>query len=187
MRSEIDSLWDNFGSPPRARSVVEDLVALRKGAREDLLRTRLYEICQFARSQPVMKHRKARARVVWKLGPEARSNLPPDHAVYAERYFSARPSKTSYGGDRRSGDRLLASQVIRMAARLYWELGERAEFTLRRDFYTFVNFVGELALGEREPFTRNAIRLCWRKLKPELPKPLPGFEGRVFDAREGFR
>jgi hypothetical protein len=51
-----------------------------------------------------------------------------------------------------------------MAARLYYEAHARPGFSVGGPLVRFANAIGEIALGEREPFTADAVRTEYNRL-----------------------
>ena len=74
------------------------------------------------------------------------------------------------GGDRRSGERSLEGSVLGMAVRLYYEAHARPGFSVAGPLVRFANAIGEIALGEREPFTADAVRTEYNRLKRKIKK-----------------
>jgi hypothetical protein len=57
-----------------------------------------------------------------------------------------------------------------MAARLYYEAHARPGFSVGGPLVRFANAIGEIALGEREPFTADAVRTEYNRLKRKIKK-----------------
>jgi hypothetical protein len=70
------------------------------------------------------------------------------------------------GGDRRSGERTLKSSVLGMAVRLYCEAHANPRFSIDGPLVRFANALGELVLGETNPFSPDAVRAEFRRMKP---------------------
>lgn len=130
---------------------------------------RISEICRFRALRDAMEARQAVTLKFWRRGPNSRLQLSEDQRIYARSYAAGLSPKPGHGGDRRSGKRTTESIVLRMAARLYWDLGGRTGFSIDGPLYRFVNLVGELALQKANPFSNNAVNQQWRRLKRELP------------------
>ncbi len=74
------------------------------------------------------------------------------------------------GGDRRSGDRSLKGSVLGMAVRLYYEAHANPGFSVGGQLVCFANAIGEIALGDGEPFTADAVRSEYNRLKRKIKK-----------------
>jgi hypothetical protein len=70
------------------------------------------------------------------------------------------------GSDRRSGERTLKSSVLGMAVRLYCEAHANPRFSIDGPLVRFANALGELVLGETNPFSPDAVRAEFRRMKP---------------------
>jgi hypothetical protein len=84
------------------------------------------------------------------------------HEILRTRAASERQRFTTlrdWGGNRRSGERSLKSSVLGMIVLLYRESHARPGGAENGPLFRFANAVGQLALGERDPFTPGSVRL----------------------------
>jgi hypothetical protein len=75
------------------------------------------------------------------------------------------------GGDRRSGEPTLKNSVLSMIVVLYCEAHAKPGGSEGGPLFRFANAIGELALGEREPFSPAAVRAEFRRMKPNVRRP----------------
>jgi hypothetical protein len=90
-----------------------------------------------------------------------------DGVVHLPVWGKAPQSQSKRGGARRSGLRSLRGSVLGKIVRLYCEAHANPRFSPEGPLVRFANMVGELALDEAKPFTPNAVKAeFWRmKLK----------------------
>jgi hypothetical protein len=69
------------------------------------------------------------------------------------------------GGDRRSGLRSERGEVLGQIVRLYCEAHAKPRFSRQGPLVRFVNAVGELAFGKAKPFTPDAVKAEFRRMK----------------------
>ncbi len=86
------------------------------------------------------------------------------------RYDATWRGALKMGGDRRSGDRSLKGSVLGMAVRLYYEAHANPGFSVGGQLVCFANAIGEIALGDGEPFTADAVRSEYNRLKRKIKK-----------------
>jgi hypothetical protein len=83
------------------------------------------------------------------------------------------------GGDRRSGEKSLGGMILEMTVWLCCEAHEKPGFSENGLLVRFANEVGKRALFvEEDPFTSNAVKACFRRIKPKV-KPSRGLQYRV--------
>jgi hypothetical protein len=88
-----------------------------------------------------------------------------DGVVRVPVWGEAPQTQTRRGGARRSGLQLFKGSVLSKIVRLYREAHANPRFSLEGPLVRFANTVGELALGKAEPFTSNAVKAEFRRLK----------------------
>jgi hypothetical protein len=140
---------------------------------------RIQEIKRFATFNseaviPLVRRRRI-ARLAEELLTELDGLGVPDglldtlHALAgSEREWRCKQRNTfTRGGDRRSGDRTLEGSILGMIVRLYCEAHERPTFSKNGPVVRFANAVGEHVLGEANPFTSDAVKAEFRRMKPK--------------------
>jgi hypothetical protein len=85
----------------------------------------------------------------------------------------ARQSQSKRGGARRSGLQSFKGLVLGKIVRLYREADANPRFSPEGPLVRFANTVGELALGIAKPFTSNAVKAEFRRMKLKAARP-PG-------------
>jgi hypothetical protein len=75
------------------------------------------------------------------------------------------------GGARRSGLRSFEGSVLEKIVRLYREAHANPGFSSEGPLVRFANTVGELALGTAKPFSSNAVKAEFRRVKLKAPRP----------------
>lgn len=93
-------------------------------------------------------------------------------------------SQSRRGGDRRSGRRSLEGIVLGDIVRLYCEANASAGFSPDGPLVRFANTVGELALGHAKPFTSDAVKAEFRRMKRKAKRTA---SGRVLYKRDDGR
>jgi hypothetical protein len=83
----------------------------------------------------------------------------------------ASQSQLKRGGARRSGLQSLKASVLGKTVRLYCEAHANPRFSSEGPLVRFANTVGELALGEAKPFTSDAVKAEFRRMKLKVPRP----------------
>jgi hypothetical protein len=78
---------------------------------------------------------------------------------------AAPQSQSKRGGDRRSGVRSFKGSVLVKIVGLYCEAHANPRFSEGGPLVRFANTVGELALGKAKPFTSNAVKAEFRRMK----------------------
>jgi hypothetical protein len=80
-------------------------------------------------------------------------------------------TQSKRGGARRSGLRSLKGSVLGKIVQLYCEAHANPRFSPKGPLVRFANPVGELAFGQAEPFTPDAVKAEYRRMKLKAPQP----------------
>lgn len=80
-------------------------------------------------------------------------------------------SQSKRGGARRSGWQSFKGWVLGKIVRLYCGAQADAGFSAEGPLVRFANAVGELALGTAKPFTSNAVKAEFRRIKLRAARP----------------
>jgi hypothetical protein len=102
--------------------------------------------------------------------PATRQSLSPR---VARTVAAKRAGSTAWGGDRRSGEHTLHSSVLRMSVLLYCEAHAKPGFAILGPLVRFTNTIGEMALGQIEPFSSDAVRAAFRRMQPKARRAPP--------------
>jgi hypothetical protein len=80
-------------------------------------------------------------------------------------------SQSKRGGARRSGLQSFKGSVLGKIVRIFCEAQADAGFSPEGPLVRFANAVGELALGTAKPFTSNAVKAEFRRMKLKAARP----------------
>jgi hypothetical protein len=94
-----------------------------------------------------------------------------DGVVRLPVWGEAQQSQPKRGGDRRSGLQSFKGSVLGKIVGLYREAHANPGFSPEGPLVRFANTVGELALGKAKPFTSNAVKAEFRRMKVKAPRP----------------
>jgi hypothetical protein len=100
--------------------------------------------------------------------PATRQSLSP---WVARKVTAKRAGSTAWGGDRRSGQHTLHGSVLRMAVLLYCEAHAKPGFAIVGPLVRFANAVGAMALNEKVPFSPDAVRKAFQRMRTKARRP----------------